>query len=182
MKNTEEEIWRDCLEYGHMYQISNKGRVKSVNRIFIKKNNARITVKGKVIKSYDLGRGYSGFSIQVNGHVKYFYVHRVVAIAFIPNPENKPFVNHINGIKKDNTVENLEWCTRQENVDHAIKNNLYSRGEKFVKSKLKDKDVLDILSMKGVLLAKDIAKKYGVATSRIYNIFHNKAWTHIKRK
>jgi hypothetical protein len=72
----------------------------------------------------DNGKGYKSFNTSINGVRKKYYVHRVVALLYIPNPKNLKEVNHKNGIKSDNRVENLEWCTRKENVQHAYKNNL----------------------------------------------------------
>ena len=90
------------------YAVSNLGNVKN-------------TKTGK-LKSYgDNGKGYLHVSLWSNNKDTYRYIHRLVALAFIPNPENKPCVNHINGDRKDNRVENLEWCTYKENNNHASK-------------------------------------------------------------
>lgn len=110
------EIWKP-IEGFPKYKVSNLGRVKSLGFI----NNLGHFRKGIILKPWDDGKGY----LKVQLHKKSFRVHRLVAQEFIPNPENKPQVNHKNGIKSDNRVENLEWVTNAENTQHAYDNGLY---------------------------------------------------------
>jgi len=98
--------------------ISTIGRIKSVN-----------VIRKCLINK----KGYNTISIKINKKNPRFYVHRLVAKVFIPNPENKPEVNHIDGNKLNNNIENLEWCTRSENNQHA-----FNIGLKVAHSKLKD--------------------------------------------
>ena len=111
------EIWKDIKGYEGLYQVSNLGRIRSLynNKIkFIKLFNK--------IKNDE--NSYLRVQLVKNKIVKKFSVHRIVALAFIENPENKPLINHKNTIKIDNRVSNLEWCTQSENIIHAYKNNL----------------------------------------------------------
>lgn len=112
MKNMQ-EIWKDIDNYIGKYQISNLGRVKSLPR------NGTICSE-RILKIQKDRKGYS----YVSFHKKKFKVHRLVAQAFIPNLENKPQVNHIDGNKQNNNINNLEWATAQENIQHSLKTGL----------------------------------------------------------
>lgn len=121
MQLTSEE-WRPIQGYEGIYEVSNLGNIRSLDRYINTMNNGTLCTrfcKGRLLKiDYDKD-GYA----RINLHFKQdkrFGVHRLVASAFIPNPANKPTVNHINGNKFDNRVENLEWATYQEQNDHAV--------------------------------------------------------------
>ena len=119
-----EEIWKDIPGYEGMYQVSNLGRVKSLDRIKTNKLIGKHFVKEKLMKLRLSSRGYLSVGLTKNGKQVGYRVHRLVAQAFIPNPENKKEVNHINGVKTDNRVDNLEWCTSSENTIHAMRTGL----------------------------------------------------------
>ena len=104
-----------------LYEVSNKGRVRSVDRVFIKKNGRMQPVKGKILKQTKDKDGYYKVYLCNQGLEKNVFVHRLVAEAFIPNPNNLPQVNHINSKRDDNRVENLEWVTAKQNSEHAYK-------------------------------------------------------------
>ena len=114
-----QEIWKDIVGYEGLYQVSNLGRVKSLGN-----TKAR---KEKILLGVSISDNYLQIGLNKNGERKRYVIHRLVAEAFIPNPLNKPQVNHINGNKKDNSVENLEWCTQCENIRHSIKKHLRGR-------------------------------------------------------
>lgn len=154
------EIWKDIEGYEGIYQISNLGNIKSLKRIVLsaKRDDFYFTKNDKVLSNSINRGGYEFQSLYkiVDGERirKPFVIHRLVAQAFIPNPENKPCVNHINGIKTDNRVENLEWCTKSENERHKY-SNLGFRGSlygKFGKNNPKSKIVAQIKD--GVVIAK----------------------------
>jgi hypothetical protein len=108
------EIYKDVVGYEGIYKVSNLGNVKRVliSRGVSKKNNNFIKPKNT--------KGYNSVRLTTNNVTKHFYVHRLIALAFIPNPNNYPFINHINGVRNDNRIENLEWCTHSQNIRHAI--------------------------------------------------------------
>lgn len=141
--------------------------------------------KGKthMLKLQKRGQGYIYISLMIGEKVYTRRVHRLIAQTFIPNPNNKPQVNHINGVKDDNRVENLEWCTAKENIVHAYKNKLMVRfkGEAVNTAKLTESDVLEIrcLLKEGLSMAK-ISKAYGVLPSAIFDIKHKISWKHVE--
>ena len=104
--------WKN-IEGFKSYQISDTGLVKSLPKRGNKSNFL-------ILKESDNGKGYKKVGLNEDGKFKQFYIHRLVAKAFIPNPENKKTVNHKNGIKHDNRVENLEWNTYSENNFHSV--------------------------------------------------------------
>lgn len=103
------ENWKEIIDFEGRYFISNLGRIKS-NKI----NRKDIILKDRITSN-----GYNRVILQKDRKIIQFLVHRLVAIYFIENPKNKEQVNHINGIKTDNRVENLEWSTREENMQHS---------------------------------------------------------------
>lgn len=118
------EIWKDIQGYKGLYQVSNLGRIKSLNRV--DGSNHRIYEKILKLKKR---KNYLGVDLHQNGELRTYSVHRLVAQAFIPNPENKPQVNHIDEDKENNQVDNLEWCT-------VLYNNTYgTRMERQILSK-----------------------------------------------
>lgn len=120
------EIWKDIKGYEGYYQISNLGRLKSVIRI-VEHKPYNLTIRERIRKQKIDTKGYYFVILSKNGITKHLKVHQLVANAFISNPLKKKEVNHINGIKTDNRITNLEWVTHKENMQHAVKNNLISK-------------------------------------------------------
>lgn len=122
----EEEIWRDIPidKYKGRYMISNFGDVKSLAKTWIGHNGCVRTKGDSILRKLQTGKGYHSVILFLNGESKQFKVHRLVATAFIPNPNNLPQVNHKDGDKTNNHVSNLEWCTQSENMTHAFNTGL----------------------------------------------------------
>lgn len=180
------EIWKDIEGYEGLYQISNLGRVKSLEREAWN-GQAYHILKCRILKQRLISTGYLMTTMSKNGKAITPLVHRLVAETFIPNPENKPTVNHINGNKTDNRLENLEWCTYSENEQHAWKTGLkipYERkkGEDNSNSKLTDNEVYVIkgLLKETSLNLKEIGEIFDVKRSTINNIKRGVSWKHIK--
>jgi len=142
------------------YYVSNNGFVYSLN-------------KQRFLSIHDNGKGYKTVSINRKSR----YIHRLVAQTFIPNPLNKSDVNHKDGNKSNNSVENLEWNTRKENQVHASINGLIAQGERVAGSKLNKEQVIDVFNSKG--LHKDIAVKFGIGRMAVGKIKRKERWKHI---
>lgn len=123
------EEWRTVIGYESIYEVSNKGRIKSLKRLdFLGRKRKQRILKIRFHHRYN----YTSSSILLhkNGKAKETQVSRLVAQAFIPNLLNKPFINHIDNNATNNIVNNLEWCTREENVEHAVKQGRFSSKRK----------------------------------------------------
>lgn len=118
-----EEIWKDVKGYEGLYQISNLGKVKRLVSVKCKKERFLSITK-------DRKSGYCRVMLCKNNKTKRFLIHRLIAEHFIPNPENKPCIDHINGVKDDNRIENLRWCTYKENNNYPIAKRNNSESQK----------------------------------------------------
>lgn len=162
------ETWKDIPNFDGRYQINTKGDIRHKDR------------PNTYLKPAKDTKGYLRVALWNNHKNNTCKVHRLVALTFIPNPLNKPQVNHKNAIKNDNRVENLEWVDNSENQKHAIKHNLKraASGEKHYMCKLSDKDVEEI--KKSYVFRHPefgtvaLAKKYGISQQHVSNILNNR--------
>lgn len=127
--NIEQEIWKDIPGWEGLYQVSNLGQVKSLARDYVICNIAIVHKKEKILKQHTIKFWYKHVELNYKGKAKNYPVHRLVALAFIPNPENKPYIDHIDTNTGNNKVENLRWVTAVENA----KNPLTSQKRKQIK-------------------------------------------------
>ena len=116
-----EEIWKDVQGFEGYYQISNLGNVKSLERTIIRSDGVVQTRKERIMNKRTSTDGYYIAKFNINHHSTSIAIHRLVAIHFIPNPDNKPYIDHINGIRFCNYVWNLRWCTQFENLNTYCK-------------------------------------------------------------
>lgn len=173
------EIWSNIPKLKN-YQISTFGRLKSKNLIYKDSIGRNIHRKGVIRKCHPNNCGYLRIPIKVNNKYINYSIHKLVAETFIPNPENKPCVNHIDGNKLNNYIENLEWVTYSQNRLHALENNLSSvvKGEEHVKSKLTEKEAFDILNDNS-RSKKELCETYNVTRQTIESIKQGKRWKHL---
>lgn len=135
MIGTVKEIWKDINGYDGYYQISNLGRIKSLPKKR-NNNNGYYIQKEMILKNHLNNKGYQYVYLSIPIKKKY-YVHRLVGIAFIPNPFKKPYINHIDCNPLNNNMKNLEWCTPQENTDHMVSLKRNIRDENWFKRQAK---------------------------------------------
>ena len=148
-----EEVWKPIKDYEGLYEISNLGRVKSLNY--------KRTGKEKILKNTVCNDGYLKVGLTKNGKDKVFRIHRLVAEAFIPNPENKPYVDHINTIREDNRVENLRWATAKENNNNSLTKKKMSENHRKQNSEEHNKKISE--SHKGKQHTEETRKKMSEA-------------------
>lgn len=167
-KKTSNEVWKNIKENEGRCQISNKGRIK----YFLS------NYPNKITKGSNHNRGYKIGWVIKNGKKTNRGIHCLVAEAFISNPLNLREVNHKNGNKKDNRVENLEWCTHAQNMKHAGRTKLLKpqKGEKNGMSKLTKKNVEEIRKLKRKHTQEKIGNMFGVSQAMISDIHNGKNW------
>lgn len=175
MKN---EIWADIPDYEGLYQVSNMGRVRSLDRLVKGAKGLDYRIKGKITKKSKNHLGYIKVRLHKDGVRKEFSLHRIVAFSFVLNLQSKKEVNHIDGNKLNNSASNLEWCTRSENMKHAFKTGLVSnKGENAPGSKLSNTDIFFIRSsIDGCV---KLSKVFNVTPATISSIKKRKSWAHI---
>lgn len=115
------EIWKAIPDYEGYYEVSDTGKVRSITRTIIDSNGRSYTYKGQE-KSPSIVRGYYRIQLSKNGITKAYFIHRLVALAFLPNPNNLPIINHKDENPLNNNVDNLEWCTQEYNNAYGTKN------------------------------------------------------------
>lgn len=168
------EVFEDLKGYEDSYQISDSGRIFTKRRLV-----GNQIYYGKELVPQLTHDGYLKVTLSRGGDSKKFYLHRLVAIQFIDNPMGLPQVNHKDGNKLNNNLNNLEWCTKSENQNHAIHTGLMQRGQDRPSAKLTESQVIEIYKLKGILKAQDIADKYGVSKNTINCILRGDKWKYL---
>lgn len=122
MAKSVNEIWKEVEGTNGQYMVSNLGRIKSVYTDRACHGKIIRIAREKLVKPFDNGNGYVAFGVCINGKKKNIYVHRAVATAFLPRPEDKPYINHKDYNRANNCIENLEWCSCKENIGYSRQN------------------------------------------------------------
>lgn len=168
-----DEIWRNIDGYDGKYQVSNLARVRSLH-------NGKV----KIIKLDIIHTGYLRITLYKDGKTKNHYVHVLVAKAFIPNPENKPYVNHRDGNKQNNAIENLEWVTGSENILHAYETGLKKKGCEHGRAKLTAEQIRrirrDCVPGDTELGFKPFARKFNVTSRVISFAYYGKSYQSVE--
>lgn len=170
------EEWRPVKGYEGLYEVSNEGRVRSLDRVVIAKDGRKMHVKGRVLSTSGMSgrdRNYPLVTLWSNNRGYSIQVHRLVAFAFLGDPQNGMMVDHIDGDTTNNNVSNLEWVTCGENNSRA-----YALGlKKSTQRKLRQDQVREIRSSS--LSGKDLSKMYGISQSNISNIRNRKTYREV---
>lgn len=171
-------MWIDIKGYEGIYQISENGQIRSLPRL----NSAGRFLRGRLRKLEVDRDGYLKVGLTKNNIQRRFLVSRLVAHHFLPNPKNNPIVNHIDGIKSNNHVSNLEWASIRDNNLHAVAMNLRNgyQGSKNYNAKLNEADVIKIKTMLAKHMPiKEIAQKFRVSFATIGFIKQKRTWRHV---
>ncbi len=177
------EIWK-LLPFSSKYSISNLGRLKSNQETIIDSNGVSRNRRERLMRITTDKAGYKYIVLRDNNKMKQtLRIHRLVASAFIPNPENLPIINHKDLNKSNNNVENLEWCTQLHNIrDFLSKSSqVYAHGEQSGASKLTNEEVLEIRRIKSSYKIgyRKLAKLFNVTDMTVIGIVKRKTWKHI---
>jgi len=171
----EKEIFKDIPEYEGLYQISNLGRVKSLEKFRRSAKNSYRIHPEKILKQR-ICNTYFQVALSKNTKKKYYYIHTLLLETFIKKRPKNYFCRHLDGNPLNNNLNNLKWGTRSENAQDSIKHNTFARGEKHCKAKLTEKDIIEIRKLLKIIPASNIAKRYKVHRSTIYKIKYRIIW------
>lgn len=174
------EEWRDIPEFEGLYQVSSEGNVRSLSHL---SSNAK-RYKGRMLKSATGGKQpYAGVRLSNGAIKKHRTVHTLVAEAFLgPRPDGM-VINHIDGNKRNNRASNLEYCTFQDNVRHAMRNNLLNRGENVPTSKFTEAQAKEVLALsKQGKKFSEIAALTGISPRHVRNIAKGECWGYLQNK
>lgn len=171
------ETWKSVVGYEGIYEVSDTGKIKSLDRLSVHKNGKKYNIKERILKDIRVG-DYRGVQLCNNGNAKKNYLHRLVALHFVSgHSEVFKVVNHIDGDKNNNHFENLEWVTHSQNLQHALETGLnqnYGENSRFCKFPdvivQQVKDLYD----NGAFIQSEISEIYGISRMQIHRIVKRK--------
>ena len=183
---TSVEIWKPVPDYHGSYEVSDNGRIRSLDRQTPYKEGFR-TTKGRILKFFLDGCGYPTIHLWKYRQKRIHKIHHLVALVFIGHPPgaigrgiNDYQINHKDGDKTNNHVLNLEWITHKANKLHAAQNGLTTRGTKHPNAKLAESDIREIRNLFPSLTYKEIAARYGISRNHAHQIVTGKRWGWLK--
>jgi hypothetical protein len=182
IQNCEIELWRPVPGFEGTYEASNQGQIRSVDRVGPTCHGATRALKGRVLAGRPVKRGYRRVN-SPGGRV--LFVHRLVAMAWVPNPDGLPFINHIDGVRDNNQPSNLEWCTHAENMRHAFAIGLAPKpksgpGALSPAAKLTESDVQSIRAKCAAGESqRSVADDFGIARSTVSFIVRRITWAEV---
>ena len=173
-------MWKPIKGYEGLYEVSDRGSIKALKRI-VNSGKCHRTWEEHFIKYAVDANGYFRTNLAKGGVNKTFKIHRLVAEAFIPNPLKLPEVNHIDGNKQNNSVENLEWCNHSENLKHAVKMGLKKLGGEFNPSHKLTTDQIEFIRKAYIPRHPEfgtvaLGKRFNVHRKTITRIINNQSW------
>lgn len=177
-----EENWKPVVGFEGLYEVSDLGRIRSLERTCVCGKAKRMPVKSRILKPIDHQRGYLVVRLHgLDGASKQVKIHRIVAATFHENPLGLREVDHVNGNKHDNRAANLEWVSPSENMQRAVNLGLKkpSRGEDAGSAKLTDSKVREMRQLRPVRTYQEIATLFGVTTMTAFNAIKGRTWAHV---
>lgn len=176
------EIWKPIPRYIGLYEVSSLSRVRSLDRIVVVRGHpmmASKTLRGKILKKWIAQVGYWMVSLGRDGKLTQYYVHRLVAEAFIQNPSNLPNIDHKDGDKTNDNFTNLEWVTQPENMSRARIACIEKTGRAMAKCKLKPEEVLLIRELIQSSSSRELGLRFGVSYATIEDAVARRTWKHL---
>jgi hypothetical protein len=170
------EIWKSIEGYEGVYSVSSFGNVRSESRVVDHPTSGKLTIKGRIVKPRLHSFGYHMVSLWRNNKEKQFTIHRLVALAFIPNPDNLPHVNHMDFNPAHNAVDNLEWCSRKRNQSWSADAGRLRR-EQYGLTKLSSAQVAEIRRRGPHETHSSLATEFGVCRQTIGDIVNRRRWS-----
>ncbi len=175
-----QEMWRDVLGYEGLYQVSDRGRVKSVARTVSHPHSGTLTVPERIRKPETTKKGYSRVQLSKDGHQRKRFVHDLMLEVFRGACPYGLQARHLDGNNSHNIIENLTWGTRDQNTKDRIRHGGYPVGEDHFSAKLASRDVAFIKRHRGKITMIEMADQFGVHESTVNDICAGRTWRHIR--